>query len=112
MKSIDLVIRGYAKREDDVWVAVCLDYGLASQGDSAEEAMEKLMYQIHEYVYDAVVGDDKEFVKQLLTRRAPLSQWLTYYSYKALFKIRRVQAEFTQLFYRPLPIPLAPPQPV
>ena len=109
MKSIDLVIRGYAKHEDNVWVAVCLDYSLAAQGDTVDEAMEKLMHQIHEYVYDAIVGDDKEHVKYLATRRAPLSQWATYYWYKTLIGARFMRDEFTKLFHRPLPLPLAPP---
>lgn len=112
MKSIDLVIRGYAKQEDGVWVAVCLDYDLASQGDSVQDSMEKLMLQIHEYVFDALVGDDKGQVKYLLRRRAPVSQWVTYYRYKALSKMSLMRDGLIQLIDLPLPLPLAPPKAV
>jgi len=108
VKSIDLVLKGYAKREDDVWVAVCLNYSLASQGNTVEEAMEKLMHQVQEYVFDAVAGDDKEHVKYLLTRSAPTSQWATFYWFKTLAKLNIAKEGFTQLFYRPVPFPLAP----
>lgn len=79
MKPDDLILRCYAEQENDVWVAVCLDFCLAAQGDSLVEVKTKLEAQIADYVYDALVGDDKEFAHQLLTRKAPLHFWARYY---------------------------------
>ena len=56
MKAADLVYRGYAKREGALWVAVCLDFCLAAQADTAEEATQKLSRQIQDYIYDAIAG--------------------------------------------------------
>jgi len=75
----NLILRAYATKKDGLWVAVCIDLCLAAQGDTLEEAKEKLHSQIVDYVYDACVGEDKAYVEQLLKRKAPLSQRLTYY---------------------------------
>lgn len=79
MKPNDLVLRCYAEKEHDVWIAVCLDFCLAAQGDSFVEVKTKLEAQIADYVHDALVGDDKAFAHQLLTRKAPLQFWARYY---------------------------------
>ena len=34
---------------------------------------------VQEYVSDALVGEDKEYAEQLLSRKAPLFEWLKYY---------------------------------
>lgn len=81
MKAKELIIRCFAKKEENVWVAVCLDFCLATQGDSLEEAKGKLEEQISDYVSEAL--QDKEYGVQLLNRTAPLSMWLEYYWIKA-----------------------------
>jgi hypothetical protein len=68
---------------------VCLDFNLAAQGDSFEEAKSKLEAMIADYVYDALAGEDKPYAAQLLARRAPLSFWLKYYFYVFLEVIHR-----------------------
>lgn len=111
MKPVNLILRGYAKREDNgLWYAVCLDFCLASQGNSLEETMENLHLQIREYVYDAVSGEDKEHIEYLFSRSAPLSQWATYYGLRILHKLHVMKNGFTKLFLEPLPLPLAAPQ--
>ncbi len=77
MNAKELVIKCYAKQEEGLWVAVCLDLCLATQGDSLDEAKRKLEEQITFYVSEAL--QDKEFGCQLLSIRAPLSSWLEYY---------------------------------
>lgn len=79
MTSFNKSIRCYAKREGDLWVAVCIDFCLAAQGSSLEEAKESLEGQVLEYVEDAVLGEDKEHMEYLLSRKAPLSQRVTYH---------------------------------
>jgi len=77
MNPKQLVIKCYAKQEEGVWVAASLDFGLATQSDSFEDAKRKLEEQIQFYVEEAL--QDKEFGGQLLSRRAPLSSWIEYY---------------------------------
>lgn len=87
MNPGQLIVKCYAEQEGGCWVVICLDFNLAAQGDSFDEAKAKLEAMIIEYVYDALVGEDKLYAAQLLTRRAPWSSWLKYYIVKlrALF---------------------------
>ena len=77
MNPKELIVKCYAKQEEDMWVAVCLDFCLATQGDSLNEVKRKLEEQITFYVGKAL--EDKEYGNQLLGRRAPVTQWLEYY---------------------------------
>jgi predicted RNase H-like HicB family nuclease len=79
MRPKELIIKCYAEREEDVWVALCLDFNIAAQGDSFEEVKTKLESMIFEYVHDALEGEDKRYANQLLTRRAPFWAWARYY---------------------------------
>ncbi|CCE25706.1 conserved protein of unknown function [Methylotuvimicrobium alcaliphilum 20Z] len=78
MNPEQLIMKCYAEQEGDCWVAVCLNFNLAAQGDTYEEAKTKLESMIREYVHDALIGDDKPYAAQLLSRSAPLSLWLRY----------------------------------
>ena len=42
MRSNQLIIRCFAKQEEGLWVAVCVDFTLAAQASSFAEAKEKL----------------------------------------------------------------------
>jgi predicted RNase H-like HicB family nuclease len=77
MNPKQLIIKCYAKRQEGAWVAVCIDFCLATQGESFEEAKRKLEEQIYFYVDEAL--QDKEYGSQLLCRRAPISSWVEYY---------------------------------
>jgi hypothetical protein len=52
-------VRCYAEQEGDCWVAVCLSFNLAAQGDSFGEVKTKLEAMLAEYVHDALAGEDK-----------------------------------------------------
>jgi hypothetical protein len=82
MNPKQLIIKCYAECEGGVWVALGLDFNLAAQGDSFEDAKLKLEAMIKEYVYDVLEGEDKLYVSQLLGRRAPISAWFKYYIMK------------------------------
>ncbi|MCX7097514.1 MAG: DUF1902 domain-containing protein [Methylococcales bacterium] len=71
-------IKGMIARNGNVWVAMCLEFGLAAQALSEQEAKRKLQNQIQEY-FDEAIGQDKAFQKQLLSRRAPFSWYARYY---------------------------------
>jgi predicted RNase H-like HicB family nuclease len=83
MNPKQLIVKCYAEQEGDYWVAMCLNFNLAVQGDSFEEVKAKLEAMIAEYVYDALAGEDQPYAAQLLSRSAPLSSWLKYYFLKA-----------------------------
>lgn len=82
MNTKQLIVKCYAEQEGGCWVAVCLDFNLASQGDTFEEVKSKLEAMIADYVHDALAGEDKPYAAQLLSRRAPPSSWLKYYFIK------------------------------
>lgn len=77
MNPKELIVKCYAKQEEGEWVAVCLDFCLATQGSSLDEVKHKLEEQIAFYVDEAL--QDQEYGNQLLARRAPITQWLEYY---------------------------------
>lgn len=110
MKPQDLVLKGYAKRCDGVWVAICLDFGLAAQGNSVEEAMRRLTDQIQEHLYDALVGEDQEHFEYLLKhRKAPLSQWVEYYWLNFLTSVHVAKQNMAKIFDKPFPLPIEAP---
>jgi hypothetical protein len=72
MKPCNLMLRCIAEPVGDQWQAFCIDFDLAAQGSSFEDAKQRLDDQIRSYVHDALVGEDKEHADVLLFRRAPL----------------------------------------
>lgn len=94
MNPIDLTVRCMARREGEVWVAVCLDFALAAQGKSLEVARKRLHQQILMYVREAV-SVDAAHASQLLARKAPLADRLAYEYCKLKSKLKRsVRARF------------------
>lgn len=108
MKEKEQVLRCYAERKNQHWEAYCIDLSLAAQGGSAEEAIQKLYDQIQDYVYDAVVGQDRQFAEDLLSRRAPFRYVLRFYWLKLLCHARYLKNK-VRLFETPLPMfPMEP----
>lgn len=77
MKPADFVVRCMARREGDLYVAVCIDLTLAAQGKTFEEARDKLHAQIRDYVKQALTVDRKH-AAALLTRKGPLADRLRF----------------------------------
>ena len=77
MKPSDLLVRCMAWRDGDLWIASCIDFGLAAQGHSFAEARDRLHGQIVSYVREAVTIDAAH-ADVLLTRRAPMVEQLRY----------------------------------
>ncbi len=74
-----LVIRCLLERSGDQWSAFTLEFGLAVQGDSAEEVRRKLEHMIQSYLLDALIGQDREHAHELLRRNATWGVYLRYY---------------------------------
>ncbi|MGH8478209.1 MAG: DUF1902 domain-containing protein [Gammaproteobacteria bacterium] len=104
MKPTQLLLRCYAQKVGDQWQALCLDLSLAAQGDTFAEVRDKLDAMVAEYVYDALAGEDREYGPQLLTRRAPLRDWLKYYWYCMLISAGALHVEARRLFKSLVPL--------
>lgn len=76
-----LVVRCLVERNGDQWQAFSLDFGLAAQGDSEDEAKKKLDAMIVSYLHDALVGEDCEHAQELLLRKATWSVFVKYHFY-------------------------------
>ncbi len=100
MKTNQLILKAYAKYEKGQWIAFCLDFDLVAQADSFEEAKTKLDNMVKEYVFDALVGEDREYAEQLLSRKAPLLEWIKYYFYMFV----HAKDGLYHLFKEPLPL--------
>lgn len=103
-KPQQLLLRCYANKEGDQWQAFCIDLCLAAQGESFAEARKKLNMMIAEYIYDALVGEDKEYADQLLQRKAPMKQIATYQYYKLMHRIGIFKDGLHHLFKSPMPL--------
>ena len=75
MKASRLLLKIYGEQSEGQWSLLCLDFSLAAQADTLEEAQAKLKDQIKEYLHDALDGQDAAHAPQLLSRRAPLIYW-------------------------------------
>lgn len=97
MKPKDLILRCYAQKNGEQWGAFCLDFTLAAQGDTFEDAKSKLEEMIEDYLYDALVGEDREHAVDFLSRRAPVSEWIKYYCIAFVSKFRHTKNNMYQL---------------
>lgn len=104
MKPRDLLLRCYANRDGDQWQAFCIDLCLAAQGESFQEARHKLECMAEEYIYDALADEDREYAEELLSRKAPLYQRLTYHYYRVMHHLGMLRDHFHKRFKYPLPM--------
>jgi predicted RNase H-like HicB family nuclease len=81
--SLPFVIRCVLEEADGQWHAYSLEFGLAAQADTEEEAKAKLGNMISSYLYDALAGEDREHAPELLRRRASPEVYAKYYVSKA-----------------------------
>lgn len=87
MNASKLLLRFYGEREGDQWTVMCLDFSLAAQAETVEEAQDLLRAQIIDYLTEAIAGQDRLHGEVLLSRRAPLKYWLKFYFLRALSKM-------------------------
>ena len=78
MRPGDLVLRGYAERDNDgSYFSIIIDLNIHACGDTAEEAIERCVLLTLEYITEAY-SDDKEHFTDLIPRPAPLYFRLRY----------------------------------
>lgn len=97
--SLPIIVHCLLEQRGEVWQALSLEFGLAAQADTAEEAKAKLADMIADYLFDAMVGEDRDHATELLSRRAPLSAYLRYYWFKCVNWVGRARA-----YERPIPV--------
>ena len=103
VRPANLVLRCYAIKREGVWSAMCIDFSLAAQASSFDDAKRKLNAQIVDYVRDAVTIDH-EHASYLLQRRAPFSQLWTYRLLRLRSHVMAVKNASTKLFTQALPV--------
>lgn len=90
MKPINLRVRCMAWQEQGLWVAACIDFTLAAQGNTLDEARAGLHEQISAYVNEAT-GIDAAHAEALLTRHAPMADQLRYAFWKMVSRRPRLR---------------------
>ncbi|WP_061946313.1 hypothetical protein [Collimonas pratensis] len=103
MKARSLLLKIYGEQRDGQWSLVCLDFSLAAQADSIEEAKQLLEGQIKEYLREAQ-DEDQEFAPLLISRRAPLKYWAKWWAGRIYCKIFRRQDKQHKAFRRTMPL--------
>lgn len=79
MKPPKLVLHLHAEREGDQWTVMCLEFSLAAQADTIEEARARVVAQIESFIEDITVGPLREHAEDLLNHsRAPFKYWVRY----------------------------------
>jgi hypothetical protein len=79
VSPVELVVRCVAQPVGDQWQVFSLEFGLAAQADTFAQARKKMDGMIQGYLYDALVGEDREHALDLLTRTAPWWVFVRYY---------------------------------
>ena len=101
---IPFLFRCYAFKDDHLWVAVCIDFNLAAQGDSFGQVKSKLSAQIADYFISAIEEEDKGYAEYLLNRKAPLIQRVKYYWFVFLQRLHILKDDCFR-FFTELPPP-------
>ena len=109
MRPQELILRCFAERTGDQWVAFCIDLNLAAQADTFDEAHTKLEGMVKEYVYDALAGEDRDHAPELMRRKAPLGILARYHCIAILVRFAHWKSELHRIFQEKLP--LCPPEP-
>jgi hypothetical protein len=68
-----------ARQIEGQWVVECLDFSLAAQDDTFESAQRRIVDQASSYVETALSIDGGVHADQLLSRRAPLWDWIVFH---------------------------------
>jgi len=113
MKPCNIYLRCFAKKENTSWHAFCIDLNLSAEGDSLNEAREKLHSMIGYYVQEAFC-EDKDHIEDLFPRPSPFSYRFMYHALSLrikLFTISKALNETFLLYKDRLPlIPAAMPK--
>lgn len=101
-----LVLRCYGhKIKGGKWFGLCLNFNIAIEADTRKQLKLKMNQALISYIETVLDTDDSASIPELLTRRAPLKDWLLYYKIKLIVFISNFPDNFT--FKEALPFHLA-----
>jgi len=101
-----LVLRCYGhKIKAGKWFGLCLNFNIAIEADTQEQLKLKMNHALTSYIETVLDTNDITSIPELLTRRAPLKDWLIYYKIKLTVFISNFPDNFT--FKEALPFHLA-----
>jgi len=103
-----LIIHCVAERKEGYWQAFSLEFGLAVQGDTLPDVKHRLESMLVSYVYDALVGEDREHASELLNRKATLGVYAKYYLADFRSRVERVWGASRDRILFSEPVPLQP----
>ena len=91
----NLVLRCYGyKSKKGNWFGLCLDFNLAVEAGSPELLKRKMDEAIESYIETVLDTNDKKSIPQLISRRAPIYDWVIYY----LIKLEKFIRQFPNNF--------------
>lgn len=104
-----LLVRCLLENKDGQWLAFSLEFGLAAQADTLADAKTSLERMIVSYLYDALIGEDREHAAVLVRRRARSIVYAKYY-YTAFrsWLVKRFGGDDNSKRTYLEPVPLAP----
>jgi len=106
MSPKKLVLRCYGRQIDShKWYGVCLELNLAVEARSINEMREKMKEVILSYLESVLDTKDVNSIPWLLSRRAPISDWLFYYYVAFMYHITHLSEKI--LFKEFIPFHLA-----
>ncbi len=92
----DLVLRCYAQKTEKAnLVGTCLELDISVEASNIDELKKKMSQAIESYIQVVLDTSDRDSIPVLLSRRAPLKDWILYYFFKHLHRIRRFPGNFT-----------------
>ncbi len=101
-----LVVRCCGHRQKNGrYYGVCLEFNIAAEACSKEELKEKLEAMIRSYIAAVLDTGEKDSVPILMSRKAPLRDWVIYYLISFIISIRNFPTNFT--FKRFIPFHLS-----
>ena len=96
MNNQNHMLHFYGELRNDQWTVMCLNFPLAVQADTLSEAKKKIEEQVDLYLKEALDGQDREHVHELLNRSAPFKYWAKYYWHRALSAVFKANKHITE----------------
>ncbi len=100
-----LLLRCYGYKTDARWYGVCIDLNLAIEADNITELKKKMSEVIETYIDTVIDTEDKDSIPDLLSRSAPLKDWVLYYLIKTACITKHIHGKIT--FKKSLPFQIA-----
>lgn len=104
MKTTTLFLKTYGEKSEGQWSLINLDFSLAAQAETLEDAKSILESQIKEYIADALQGQDRAHAKGLLSRRAPAKYWIKWWIGSIRARLIGHSNSRQEAFCEPLPL--------